>query len=158
MSRKKKTIKERLLSKIVVNDCTGCWNWNGFKSGGKYGGYAMIKVDGKNMLATRVSYSEFNGAIPDGLFVLHKCDDPSCINPSHLFAGTQSENMIDMHKKSRHYSSLYRSYDHNGESKNIAQIARCEGICQLALRYQLVKRNKSVNEAISTVKKNTGEA
>jgi len=101
MSRKKKTIKERLLSKIVVNDCTGCWNWNGFKSGGKYGGYAMIKVDGKNMLATRVSYSEFNGAIPDGLFVLHKCDDPSCINPSHLFAGTQSENMIDMHKKSR---------------------------------------------------------
>lgn len=101
MPRLNSTIKERLLKRIEKDSKTGCWNWTGFKSGGKYGGYAMIKIDSRNMLATRVSYAEFVGPIPKGYSVLHRCDNPACINPKHLWVGTQSDNMQDMTLKGR---------------------------------------------------------
>lgn len=88
----------RLLARIVRDDATGCWLWTGIL---KTGGYGVIKVRGKNVATHRASYEAFVGAIPDGTFVLHRCDVRHCINPDHLFLGSQTDNMRDMVSKDR---------------------------------------------------------
>jgi len=83
-------------------DANGCWNWIGAKDSAGYG-TVMGKKFGKRrtLPAHRVSYSVFNGKIPDGLYICHKCDNPPCINPDHLWAGTNLENRQDSVKKNR---------------------------------------------------------
>lgn len=98
------TVKNRLLAKVSVAQ-NGCWEWTGGKNRQGYGqiGIGSRKSGGrKTARAHRVSYSEFIGEIPDGHDVCHSCDNPSCINPEHLFIGTESDNMRDMYSKNRH--------------------------------------------------------
>lgn len=79
-----------------MNDCI---LWKGaIHSSGRYGwrGYK-----GKSMFAHRAAWIEKNGPIPDGLYVCHKCDNGFCINPDHLFLGTQADNMRDCKEKGR---------------------------------------------------------
>lgn len=89
---------DKLLSKISVSTTTGCWNWSAGKIKAGYG-YVWDKT--KNRRAHRVSYEVFNGEITEDLYVLHKCDNPSCINPEHLFLGTPKHNMEDKLQKGR---------------------------------------------------------
>jgi hypothetical protein len=82
-----------------------CWNWIGFK---KQTGYGQIRGLDKNrkskmLRSHRVSWILTNGEIPDSLCVLHKCDNPSCVNPKHLFLGTIKDNVQDMIKKGRNF-------------------------------------------------------
>lgn len=77
---------------------SGCWLWDSSLSSR---GYGVIKRNYKKIKAHRAAYELFVGEIPVGLFVLHKCDVPSCVNPDHLFLGTNSDNMQDMLKKGR---------------------------------------------------------
>jgi hypothetical protein len=92
----------------------GCWLWLGSKRPDKHGGYGLIKIDGRQTRAHRVSYETYKGKIPEGLFVCHTCDVPLCVNPNHLFLGTLQENNLDMYLKGRNYSS---SGDKNPRSK-----------------------------------------
>lgn len=80
-----------------------CWIWIKAKNPK---GYGKVGVNGKNRLAHRVSYSQTFGPIPDKMLVLHKCDNPSCVNPDHLFIGNNQDNMTDMSKKGRSNSKL----------------------------------------------------
>lgn len=101
--------RERLLAKIRVHESSGCWEWAGHRNNKGYG----IAWDGKAMTgAHRVSYRVFVGEIPDGLFVLHRCDNPPCCNPEHLFLGTHLDNMKDMRNKGR---SVKRQSRHTTE-------------------------------------------
>lgn len=77
---------------------SGCWIW--MLAFGKKHGYGAA-WNGKYARAHRLSYEVFNGAIPEGLSVLHRCDEKLCVNPAHLFVGTQLDNMRDMVAKGR---------------------------------------------------------
>lgn len=89
---------KRFTEKYIIDDNTGCWNWTA--SLDAYG-YGQFKVEPKNYKAHRFSYENKFGPIPDGLCVLHKCDNRKCVNPSHLFLGTASDNMRDNVSKGR---------------------------------------------------------
>ncbi len=90
-------LKDRLLAKVKVNQTTECWEC----ATAPNGEYGRIRINGKQHLSHRVSWEVHNGVIPCGMFVCHRCDNPRCINPEHLFLGTHSANMADMSSKGR---------------------------------------------------------
>lgn len=90
-------IQKRFESFVMPEPNTGCWLWSGSLV---TKGYGAFRLNGKSVMAHRVSYKMYNGEI--GLMhVLHKCDCPSCVNPDHLFLGTDTDNKIDMENKGR---------------------------------------------------------
>ena len=88
---------EKLLN-FIHKEPGGCWNYTGYTNSD---GYGHVVIRGKHYKASRISYEHFVGKIPYGLFILHKCDNPSCVNPDHLYAGTQKENVCDMFERGR---------------------------------------------------------
>ena len=94
--RTKGDMQDRLLSKMHVDE-NGCWIWGGNINAG----YGRLCYEKKGMLAHRASFEAFNSPITDGLFVCHSCDVSVCINPEHLWLGTQKENLNDASNKGR---------------------------------------------------------
>ena len=94
------TVAERFWKKVEIRDENDCWSWKGARSRGT--GYGSFTV-GTNLRvgAHRYMYELLNGHIPEGLFVMHTCDNPICVNPHHLMLGTHNENMQDMANKKR---------------------------------------------------------
>lgn len=84
------------MAKVKKTD--GCWDWAGAK---KTSGYGNVYWNGKYDTAHRVSYLIHHGEIPEGFFVCHRCDNPSCVNPAHLFVGSPRDNIRDMMRKGR---------------------------------------------------------
>lgn len=120
----KKTVIERIEEKSSHQKGTGCLIWNGAVSGGYKSKpntqYGYIKIDGKTQRVHRVMYEIHSGPIPEGMVLCHKCDNPLCINPDHLFLGTQAENVQDMIEKKRQYHP-------RGEMNN-SKLKECEVI------------------------------
>ena len=83
---------EHFLSRVIKRD-SGCWEWSGCLRGKS--GYGAARHGGKTVDAHRLSWILNNGAIPDGLFVLHACDNRICVNLQHLRLGTPKDNYID---------------------------------------------------------------
>lgn len=81
-----------------IKKASGCIEWNGFVN---HEGYGAITVDARVIRAHRFSYAYYKGAIPDGMLVCHKCDNPRCVNADHLFLGTNQDNVNDKVKKNR---------------------------------------------------------
>ncbi|MFW6121409.1 MAG: HNH endonuclease signature motif containing protein [Petrotogales bacterium] len=105
------TLEEKLRFNFRINPISHCWEWQGSLNRQNYGGIAV--GNGKTKLVHRLAYELWIGEIPEGLFVCHYCDNPRCINPAHLFLGTNNDNIKDKIVKGRAYTG-----NHKGE-KNV---------------------------------------
>ena len=105
--------EERFWSKVDKSGGESCWPWKAYRH--PKWGYGTFGFGGKMQLAHRVAWILSNGPIPAGLSVLHRCDNPPCCNPAHLFVGTQQQNIADCLSKGRFHDQL-------GESNNAAKL------------------------------------
>lgn len=91
--------RERFNAKILKCPMSGCWLWTGACN---YAEYGQFRFNGRRVTASRVAWVFFRGPLVDNDCVLHHCDVPSCVNPTHLFLGSKADNTADMVAKGRH--------------------------------------------------------
>lgn len=117
-------INDRFWSKVIISD--GCWEWSGGKD---TNGYGRISLPGKgngSIGAHRYSAIVHFGMFDKRLLVLHKCDNRSCVNPNHLFLGTEKDNMLDMVAKGRSFGQkkTHCKHGHEYTKENIVNYRR----------------------------------
>ena len=98
MARPSELLEVTFWQKVKIGNENECWEWSLSKD---KDGYGNVKKEKKNLRAHRIAWKLTYGDIPSGLMVLHKCDNPTCCNPKHLFLGTNTDNMQDMVRKGR---------------------------------------------------------
>lgn len=130
---------ERFWSKV---DQSGgpdaCWNWTAFRDRDGYGRFQISKKVGRT--SHRVAWEMENGPIPDGLCVLHKCDNPACVNVSHLFLGTRLDNNKDRHRKGRNGPRVRKYGDDNPSRKHPENLPRGEGHAHARINEDIVRK------------------
>jgi hypothetical protein len=90
-------LRATIMNKTIVSE-TGCWEWQGAESAG----YGVMMRNRQRLRVHRLSYELWCGPVPDGMVMRHKCDNPCCVNPSHLEPGTQAQNIHDIVVRGRH--------------------------------------------------------
>lgn len=128
-----------------VSKTRRCWNW----TARKLKGYGFISgFDGKKpikILAHRLSWVIHKGAIPDGQCVMHKCDNPSCVRPSHLFLGTQLQNLQDMDAKGRRRVGIGER--HASQKMTILMV---KAMRKIRIKFRLSYKQLGIAYGIST--------
>ncbi|MFA7238188.1 MAG: HNH endonuclease [Phycisphaeraceae bacterium] len=130
--------KSHLLSKISKTE-TGCWEWTGYLN---EKGYGRLRIQGRHLYAHRLSYELFCGPLTDEQMVCHKCDNPMCCNPEHLFLGTRGDNIRDAKAKGRNNRGVRnRSAKLTDDDVRAIRSARASGMLQkdIASQYGLHK-------------------
>jgi hypothetical protein len=154
---KRMQLHERLMRHTLLNEVSGCWEWVGSKRNG-YGRMIVgSRTDGtrRSASAHRVSYELTYGEIPEGMEVCHKCDNPCCVNPDHLFLGTKQDNAADRDAKGRNIVFIGEEQPRSKLTKKAVKDARWERAYKgtsyqmLADRYGVSK--KTMQNAIKGV-------
>ncbi len=102
---------DKFWSRVAKGEPNECWEW----LGGRAGGYGWARFEGKTWRSHRLAYRLEVGPIPEGMCICHHCDNPSCVNPAHLWVGTIADNNRDMTRKGRQVPS-YLPGELNGRS------------------------------------------
>jgi hypothetical protein len=134
------TVEQRFWGKVARRGPDECWMWTGLP---KATGYGYLTVDRRHIPAHRLSWSINNGRdIPDGLWVLHSCDTPMCVNPAHLRLGDHQENMRDVARRLR--AAGERNSFHKLTEADVlairADYARGVSSAELAARHSVVRQ------------------
>jgi len=139
---------ESFWGNVDKSSITECWNWNGCILGGARGGYGLFgnKIWNGERLAHRISWLLNYGEIPDGLCVLHKCDNRKCVNPEHLFLGTNYDNVLDRQRKGRGHASR-----NVGMLNGMSTISDADVLLIRSVDLPLAEISSLFNVAISTV-------
>lgn len=119
-----KTPVEKFFDLVKMGKSDECWIWVGSKT---ENGYGHLTRDDRIILAHRYSWIIHNGPIPDGLHVLHTCDNRACINPNHLWLGTRKDNQQDMNRKGRGLKGKKLSEEHKAKMRASHQLNMIEG-------------------------------
>lgn len=131
-----KTLKERWSA--YVTQGSGCWEWSGYKDSN---GYGRLNIEGKPVLAHRLSWEIHRGPLSSEDHVCHRCDNPSCVRPEHLFLGNQAANMADKMAKKRHRYGVSRGENHGCSkltAEQVLEIRAAEGtVSAIARRFQM---------------------
>ena len=137
----RKTI-DRFWAKVDKLDSKECWNWKASKRNKGYGAFVWADESGEVVQgrAHRFSWLLHRGTIDHSLCILHKCDNPACVNPDHLFIGTKAENNDDMRRKGRSVAGGTYSRDgyRRGESHQNTKLSD-EAIAALRLDREVKK-------------------
>ena len=132
--------------KVSKGEDTECWEWNAALNSGGYGafftGYEWIG----ERRAHRISYTLEHGTIPEGMFVCHSCDNRKCVNPAHMWLGTNDENVKDMLEKGRHRPAGSGKTNHYGKTTKFHRIPQ-ETV------EEVLKRRKEGESKLSISKK-----
>ena len=132
-------VEERLYGRIETIPEVGCWIFIGALDSS---GYGQIMYKTRKWIAHRLSWFLTNGGIPAGMYVCHKCDTPSCINPSHLFLGTCKDNHADRNNKNRQAKGVANGNSVLGErdvknilldNRPIKIISSAYGVCEATI-------------------------
>lgn len=122
---------ERFWDKVDKLKPNACWEWQGARYPNGYGFlYAGILYEGGGLwvMAHRLSFELHHGQVPDGLFVLHTCDNPPCVNPAHLYTGTKADNAHDRAVRRRG-----KEHRQNGEDNDNAKLTDADVLKIIAL-------------------------
>lgn len=137
---------DRFNAKWTPEPFSGCWLWIGacYKEG-----YGKCWIDGRIIKASRASWIFHNGKVPKHMCVLHRCDTPACVNPTHLFLGTQTDNIKDCCEKGRNPLGIQCGSSKlteeeviaiRGDTRTHREIARAFGVTQPQITKIKLKR------------------
>ena len=138
------TATDRFWAKIIPEPNSGCWLWDG--SYDNYG-YGQIWADRRVHRAHRFSYTLNVGPITPGLCICHRCDTPACVNPDHLFVGTQADNIRDAVRKGRVRGGGQSCEAHHSAKLSFAKVRQMKALRSRGLIYREIAARFGVSKA-----------
>ena len=138
---------KRFWKKVEKRANDECWPWLNSKT---MCGYGLIGFNGKVEIASRLSWRMHRGEIPEGVCVLHRCDNPPCVNPEHLFLGTQRDNAIDRQQKLR--GNRGESVPNSKLTEDAVRVIRIYvgcGMSQASMARHLGLNERTIHEVVS---------
>lgn len=135
-------LTERFWEKVDKGALDDCWMWKGSKD---IRGYGVIRTNQKPYSAHCVCYELCHGSIPKGMFICHKCDNPGCVNPAHLWLGTPAENNRDRAVKER--NNHVKGEDHPSTTLTESDIVTIRNLSENGVAQRAIARQYGIHQS-----------